>query len=168
MSTPQYDPSFIAPDFSAKDVISGKTITLYEQDLSNGFVIAFICNHCPYVQGVVKEFSSISERLISAGIPVFAIMSNDYSFVVEDSPGNMKKFARRHNFPFPYLIDEDQSIAQAYGAVCTPDFFAFNTDKEMQFRGRINELENAAMEIKEIGSTTVSRSPSQGCSVKWK
>ena len=126
LSTPKFDSKFIAPDFSLIDVVSGETVSLYDQDLPNGFVVAFICNHCPYVQEVIKEFSRVTKNLTEKGIKVFAIMSNNYDFVKLDSPDNMKVFAEQNSFSFPYLVDETQEVAKAYDAICTPDIFGFN------------------------------------------
>jgi len=167
-ATPSYNPNITAANFNLIDVISGTEITLYDQDLSYGFVIGFICNHCPYVQEIITEFVTIAEHLQNQGIPVFAIMSNNYQFVTLDSPENMKLFAQQHNFTFSYLIDENQSIAKKYNAICTPDFFGFNSDKKMQFRGRIQELQQSMLEIAKDGFTQINQSPSRGCSIKWK
>lgn len=168
ISTPQFDPHITASDFNLINVITDKNISLYEQDLSQGFVVAFISNHCPYVQEIISNFVDIAKKLREKGIPVFAVMSNNYHFVQLDSPENMKIFAEQNDFTFPYLIDETQEVAQTYDAVCTPDFFGFNKDKKMQFRGRIEELERAMLEIAEKGTTTIAQSPSRGCSIKWK
>lgn len=168
LSTPQYDQSFTAPDFSLPDVISGKNISLNDSDLSNGFVVAFICNHCPYVQAAIKQFVEAAAMLREQDILVFAIMSNNYTLVEDDSPEHMKEFARLHDFSFPYLVDEDQSVAKAYGAVCTPDFFGFNNERSMQYRGSVEGLSAAMSEIKKTGKGPTEQSCSQGCSIKWK
>ena len=168
LSTPQCDQSFAALDFSLPDVVSGKDVSLNDRDLSNGFVISFICNHCPYVQAVITQFVKTAAALEEQGISVFAIMSNDYVSVEDDSPERMKEFAGLHNFSFPYLVDEDQSVAKAYGAVCTPDFFGFNNERSMQYRGNVEGLRAAMLEIKETGKGPTEQSCSQGCSIKWK
>lgn len=168
LSTPSHDPKIIAPNFVLPDVITGNEVDLSQEDLSRGFVVAFICNHCPYVQELIAEFANTAKRLQKEGIKVFAIMSNNYHFVTMDSPENMKIFAKQNNFTFPYLLDEEQNIAKKYDAICTPDFFGFNKNGEMRFRGQIQELEQAMLEIAENGSTTVTESPSRGCSIKWK
>jgi len=168
ISTPSFDPQFTAPDFSLTDVISGDTINKSEYVADRPYVIAFICNHCPYVQGIITEFVAIAKNLQEQGVAVIAVMSNDYSFVEMDSPEHMREFAQMNNFTFPYLVDENQSVAHNFGAVCTPDFFGFASDHTMQFRGRINELEEAMIQIKESGTTEISQHPSKGCSIKWK
>ena len=168
LSTPQCDKSFTAPDFSLPDVVSGKDVSLGDGDLSNGFVVAFICNHCPYVQAAITQFVETAATLKEQGIPVFAIMSNNYALVADDSPERMKEFADLHNFSFPYLVDEDQSVAKTYGAICTPDFFGFNSERNMHYRGTIEGLNTAMLEIKKTGKAPPKQSPSQGCSIKWK
>ena len=168
LSTPQCDQSFTAPNFSLPDVISGKSVSLNDSDLSNGFVISFICNHCPYVQAAIEQFVKTAAALKEQDIPVFAIMSNNYASVEDDSPERMKEFANLHNFSFPYLVDEDQSVAKAYGAVCTPDFFGFNNERSMHYRGNIEGLGTAMLEIKETGKGPTEQVCSQGCSIKWK
>ena len=168
LSTPQCDQSFTALDFSLPDVISGKDVSLNDGDLSNGFVVSFICNHCPYVQAAIKQFVKTAATLKEQDILVFAIMSNNYVLVEDDSPEHMKEFASLHNFSFPYLVDEDQSVAKAYGAVCTPDFFGFNNERSMQYRGNVEGLSTAMLEIKETGKGPTEQSCSRGCSIKWK
>ena len=150
------------------DVISGKEVSLKDTDTSKGFVAAFICNHCPYVQAMIEQFVETADKLQGQGIPVFAIMSNNYDFVKEDSPENMKTFASEHDFSFPYLVDEDQSVAKAYGAVCTPDIFGFNSEGKMQYRGNSEGLLAAMEQIAETGTGSEKQTASQGCSIKWK
>ncbi|MEM7517359.1 MAG: thioredoxin family protein, partial [Planctomycetota bacterium] len=101
----------------------------------NGLLVAFICNHCPYVQAIADRFIEDAKTLQSEGIGVVAVMSNDYRHLQVDSPPNMKRFADAHGFSFPYLVDEDQSVGQSFGAVCTPDFFGLNSAGELQYRG---------------------------------
>ena len=168
LSTPAYNPNVTAPDFSLTDVVSGEVITPTEQDLSNGFVVAFICNHCPYVLKIIDEFVAVADALAAEGIPLFAVMSNNYEFVPADAPDRMKEFATEHNFAFPYLVDEDQSVARAYDAVCTPDIFGFNAEKQMRYRGNIAGLEAAMQQIKESGTAPENQAASSGCSIKWK
>ena len=107
----------------------GNPYSLEKQLGDKGLLIAFICNHCPYVQAVIGRLVADAQTLQKEGINVLAIMSNDYRYVPADSPDNMKKFARQHGFTFPYLVDENQSVGKAYGAVCTPDFFGFNAPR---------------------------------------
>ncbi len=147
---------------------------------ANGLLIAFICNHCPYVKAVIDRLVEDAKALQSEGVGVLAVMSNDYVKYPDDSPEKMKAFASEHGFTFPYLLDEDQSVARAYDAVCTPDFFGFNRDGELQYRGRIDdarmgdasdrtpELLNAMRQIAETGRGPEQQTPSMGCSIKWR
>ena len=168
LATPNHDPNFTAPDFTLPDVISDQPVSLSAADLSNGFVVIFMCNHCPYVQAALDRLVEAATALEKESIPVFAIMSNNFEFVTEDSPEHMKTFAAAHNFSFPYLVDEDQSVAKAYGAVCTPDIFGFNRDRKMQYRGAVEGLIEAMLLIKETQQGPKAQEPSRGCSIKWK
>ena len=179
LDTPICDFGWKAPNFILKDAY-GKTFTMEDYLGEKGLLIAFICNHCPYVQQVAKRLAEDTKQLMDEGVHVLAIMSNDYQYVEEDSPENMKKFAKRHDFAFPYLVDEDQSVGQKYGAVCTPDFFGFNAKGELQYRGRLDnagmgdastrtpELLNAMRLIAKTGNGPKEQSPSMGCSIKWR
>lgn len=143
-------------------------------------MIAFICNHCPYVQRIADRLAADTQLLMNEGVNVLAIMSNDYRYVEADSPANMQRFAAKHQFAFPYLVDEDQSVGKRYGAVCTPDFFGFNAKGELQYRGRLDdarmgnadnrtpELVNAMRQIAETGQGPKQQTPSMGCSIKWR
>jgi len=146
----------------------------------NGTLIMFICNHCPYVKAVIKEIVQDVKFLENQGIKSAAIMSNDVKNYPEDSFENMISFSKLHNFSFPYLIDESQKIAKDYGAVCTPDFFGYNKNLELQYRGRIRELKDlkpvgngdsdlrTAMKlIVKSGKGPANQIPSMGCSIKW-
>lgn len=176
--TPICDFGWQAPDFTLKDP-RGTTFTMRDHLGENGLLIAFICNHCPYVQRIGERLTEDTKALMDAGINVLAIMSNDYRLVADDSPANMLKFAEQFDFPFPYLVDEDQSVGRAYGAVCTPDFFGFNKDGALQYRGRLDdaragdsegrtrELVNAMTMIAETGQGPREQNPSMGCSIKW-
>lgn len=178
LDTPICDFGWTAPDFTLKDP-DGNSFTMSEQIGEKGLLVAFICNHCPYVQAIAERFTKDTMELIDEGINVLAVMSNDYRHVQADSPANMKQFAERYGFPFPYLVDEDQSVGKAYGAVCTPDFFGFNKDGELQYRGRLDdaktgdpanrtrELVNAMHQIAETGDGPRQQTPSIGCSIKW-
>ena len=121
---------------------ANKKISLNDIKGENGTLIMFICNHCPYVKAVVKDIAEDTKYLETLGIKSAAIMSNDVKNYPEDSFENMVSFSKLHNFSFPYLIDETQKIAKEYGAVCTPDFFGYNKNFELQYRGRIRELKN--------------------------
>ena len=159
----------------------GKIISLEELKGENGILVMFICNHCPYVKAITKDIVEDCNELKKIGINTVAISSNDSINYPEDSFDNMIKFAKKNNFSFPYLIDETQEIAKAYDAVCTPDFFGYNKDLELQYRGRSRELKNlvpvrdgksdlykAMKQIAETGNGPKNQIPSAGCSIKWK
>lgn len=179
LDTPICDFGWPAPDFTLPDT-NGKSHSLSEQLNSNGLLIAFICNHCPYVKAIADRLVNDMAELQAADINVLAIMSNDYQHYPEDSPENMQLFAQQHGFSFPYLIDHDQSVARAYQAVCTPDFFGFNNNGELQYRGRLDnakmateenrnkELVNAMLQIAQTGKGPAEQTASMGCSIKWR
>ena len=145
----------------------------------NGLLIKFICNHCPYVKSIISRIIRDTSELKQAGINSVGIMSNDQTEYEEDSFENMKKMALSHNFPFPYLIDETLEVARAYGAVCTPDFFGYNSKLGLQYRGRLDEsrkesvdgakreLFEAMKQISRTGRGPDHQIPSMGCSIKW-
>ena len=146
----------------------------------NGTLIMFICNHCPYVKAVIKDIVEDVKYLENLGIKSVAIMSNDVKNYPEDSFENMVSFSKLHDFSFPYVIDETQKVAKEYGAVCTPDFFGYNKNLELQYRGRIRELKdlkpvrkgnsdlkNAMELIAKSGKGPTNQVPSMGCSIKW-
>ena len=166
-------------DFNLKSTES-KLVSLDDSKGENGYLIMFICNHCPYVKAVINFLVDDTKYLESIGIKSVAIMSNDTKNYPEDSFENMKKFSDRYNFSFPYLIDETQEIAKKYDAVCTPDFFGYNKNLELNYRGRIRELND----LKPVGSgdsellksmKLIAKTqqgpkeqyPSMGCSIKW-
>ena len=141
----------------------------------------FICNHCPYVQAVTKDIVDHCKELKKLGINTVAICSNDAESHPEDSFENMIEFAKRNKFNFPYLVDETQEIARTYDAVCTPDFFGYNKNLELQYWGRLRELRNlvpvrdgesdllkAMKQIAETGKGPEKQTPSAGCGIKWK
>ena len=157
-----------------------KKVSLDEIKGQNGTLIMFICNHCPYVKAVIKEIVQDAKFLENQGIKSAAIMSNDVKNYPEDSFENMISFSKLHNFSFPYLIDESQQVAKDYGAVCTPDFFGYNNNLELQYRGRIRELKDhkpvstedselriAMKLIATSGKGPVKQTPSMGCNIKW-
>ena len=168
-----------APDFQLPDV-NGNSVSLSDFAGTSGLVVAFICNHCPYVKAVINDFVTDANLLMDEGIGVVAIMSNDYDSYPDDSPQKMIDFAIEHKFGFPYLVDESQDIARRYEAVCTPDLFGFNSDFRLQYRGRLDNLRmerntdrtpdlvNAMLEIKRSGVFTGDQKPSAGCSIKWR
>ena len=147
----------------------------------NGTLIMFICNHCPYVKTIIKDLVKDCSKLKEFGINSLAICSNDYISYPEDSFENMIKFSNDNKFGFPYLIDETQKVAKAYNAVCTPDFFGYNKDLRLQYRGRIREIKKlsplrngdsdlfkAMKQIAETGNGPEDQIPSAGCSIKWR
>ena len=134
--TPVCDYGKKAEDFKLKS-INNELITLNDIKGEKGTLIMFICNHCPYVKSVISALVADCKYLETFGIKSVAIMSNDVTAYPEDSFDNMKTFAKKNNFSFPYLFDEDQTVAKNYGAVCTPDFFGYNENLELQYRGRI-------------------------------
>jgi peroxiredoxin len=169
-----------APDFWLP-ATDGKTYALKDVAGENGTVIVFICNHCPYVKAVIDRLVADARVLMAEGIGFAAICSNDATDYPEDSFANMKRFARAHNFPFPYLHDESQAVARAYGAVCTPDYFGYDKDCRLKYRGRLDEgrtapppagarreLVEAMRAIAATGVGPGDQTPSIGCSIKWK
>ena len=146
----------------------------------NGLLIMFICNHCPYVKAIIRDIVEDCKNLKKEGVNSIAIMSNDTKEYPEDSFENMKIFSKKFNFSFPYLIDETQEVAKEYGAVCTPDFFGYNSKLELQYRGRIRELKDlkpinsgesdlsrAMRLIIKTGKGPKEQIPSMGCNIKW-
>jgi peroxiredoxin len=146
----------------------------------NGTLVMFICNHCPYVKAVIKDIVEDVKFLEDLGIKSVAIMSNDVKNYPEDSFENMISFSKLHNFSFPYLIDDTQKVAKDYDAVCTPDFFGYNKNLELQYRGRIRELKDldpvtqgdsdlrTAMKlVAKSGKGPKNQIPSMGCNIKW-
>jgi peroxiredoxin len=178
--TPVCDFGWKAPSFTLPGT-DGKTYGLEELRGPNGTLVMFICNHCPYVKAVIDRIVRDVKQLRPLGMSAVAISSNDTVHYPEDSFENMKRFAEAHHFGFPYLFDESQDVARAYGAACTPDFFGFNAKLALQYRGRLDASRKEAAPssvrrdlfeaIKEIAST--GRGPSEqiasiGCSIKWK
>jgi len=179
LETPVCDFGRPAPDFALPGV-DGRTWTRDDCKGPNGLLVMFICNHCPYVQAVRERIVRDTRELMTLGVGAVAIMSNDPSDYPEDSFDNMKKVALEYDFPFPYLLDESQAIAKAYGAICTPDFFGYNADLELQYRGRLDEsrkqtaavgarrdLFEGMKRVAETGKGPEHQVPSVGCSIKW-
>lgn len=169
-----------APPFTLLGV-DGKVYGLSDVRGERGTLVMFICNHCPYVIAVVDRIARDAKELASHGIGSVAICANDAVAYPDDSYENMKLFAAAHDFPFPYLHDEDQSVARAYGAICTPDFFGFDAEHGLQYRGRLDasrkqagpadlrrELFTAMKQVAETGEGPKEQVPSMGCSIKWK
>jgi peroxiredoxin len=169
-----------APAFSLPGT-DGETWSLADVAGRNGTVVAFICNHCPYVKAVAPRMVADAEALAAEGIGFVAISANDPSSHPDDSFPNMKLFAEKHGFPFPYLFDESQSVARAYDAACTPEFYGVSKDGVIAYHGRLDEgrkdppptgarreLLDAMRMIAKTGQGPAEQFPSVGCSIKWK
>ena len=179
LQTPVCDFGWNPPDFDLPGV-DGKRHTLASSCGKNGLLVMFICNHCPYVQAIRPRLVKDLTELKTYGINAIAIMSNDPTDYPEDSFEHMKQVAAEFDFPFPYVIDETQEVAKAYGAVCTPDFFGFNANLKLQYRGRFDasrketapdssrDLFNAMLLVAQTGQGPQEQIPSIGCSIKWK
>ena len=168
-------PTFVLPG------VDGRRWDLDAARGSNGLLVMFICNHCPYVKSIREKLVRDCEQLKEHGIGSIAIMANDPSDYPEDSFENMGNVARQYAYPFPYVIDSSQQVARAYGAVCTPDFFGYDRNLRLRYRGRLDaagakrtnepmrrDLYEAMVEVAETGTTTSEQIPSIGCSIKWK
>ena len=168
-----------AKDFNLLST-ENKKISLNEVKGENGTLIMFICNHCPYVKAVIKDIVQDAKFLETLGIKSVAIMSNDVKKYPEDSFENMLSFSKDHNFSFPYIIDKTQKVAKEYDAVCTPDFFGYNKNLELQYRGRIRELKDlkpiskgesdlriAMKLVAASGKGPTKQLPSMGRNIKW-
>ncbi len=180
LQPPVCDFGWKARDFSLEGT-DGKTYSLADASGPKGTLVMFICNHCPYVKAIVDRLVRDAREIQGLGVGVIAIMTNDPSDYPEDSFDNMKATARANGFTFPYIIDETQKVGRAYGAICTPDFFGFNADLELQYRGRFDssrkdpgpvdakrELFEAMRLIAETGQGPRHQIPSMGCSIKWR
>jgi peroxiredoxin len=160
--------------------VDGKRYTLQNARGKNGLLVMFICNHCPYVKSIRERIVRDTRELLQYGVNSIAIMSNDPAEYAEDSFDNMRQVALQFDFPFPYVLDESQQIAKDYGAVCTPDFFGFNANFELQYRGRLDasrkdavadasrDLFNAMVQVAQTGQGPQEQIASMGCSIKWK
>ena len=177
--TPICDFGKKAEEFNLKS-IDNKIVSLKDIQGKNGTLIMFICNHCPYVKAIIKNLINDCNELRSIGINAAAICSNDVKNYPEDSFEKMIEFAKENKFEFPYLHDETQKVAQNYGAVCTPDFFGYNNNLELQYRGRMRELKDlkpvnngesdlllALKQIATSGNGPKNQIPSMGCNIKW-
>tara|TARA_Y100000591_G_scaffold224795_1_gene195948 strand:+ start:223 stop:777 length:555 start_codon:yes stop_codon:yes gene_type:complete len=177
--TPICDFGKKAEEFNLKS-IDNKIISLKDIQGKNGTLIMFICNHCPYVKAIIKNLINDCNELRNIGINAAAICSNDVKNYPEDSFEKMIEFAKENKFEFPYLHDETQKVAQNYGAVCTPDFFGYNNNLELQYRGRMRELKDlkpvnngesdlllALKQIATSGNGPKNQIPSMGCNIKW-
>jgi thiol-disulfide isomerase/thioredoxin len=170
-----------APYFNLPDTISGQMKSLHELKSDKATVIMFICNHCPFVKHVQKELVKLVNDYIPKGISFVAISSNDVAAYPDDSPARMKEVAKQFSYPFPYLYDESQDIARAYGAACTPDFYIFDKDLKCVYRGQIddsrpsNEIPVTGKDIRAAldailagKAVSAEQKPSIGCNIKWK
>lgn len=180
LTTPAPSTGAPAVDFELPGV-DGRRHTLGSVSGPNGLVVMFICNHCPYVKAVIDRICCDAREVQKLGFGVAAVMSNDAIEYPEDSLANMQRVASEMDFPFPYLHDDTQRVARAYGAVCTPDFFGFNADLKLQYRGRLDasgrlpapagcrrELVEAMRLIAETGCGPREQNASIGCSIKWR
>jgi peroxiredoxin len=177
--TPIVDRSFQLPDFTLPGV-DGKTYSRDDVMGPNGLLVIFMCNHCPYVKAVEDRILRDVRDLQEYGIGSVAIMANDPADYPEDSFDNLKSRAEEKAYPMPYLFDETQEVAQRFGAVCTPDFFGFNADGYLQYRGRLDESRKEAVpdarrelfegmkQVAQTGEGPEDQIPSMGCSIKWK
>lgn len=170
-----------APNFKLLDTVSGTHKSLAELKGSKGTVIMFICNHCPFVIHVNEQLVSLAKTYMEKGIKFVAISSNDIVNYPQDSPDLMKETAQRLGYPFPYLYDETQEVARSYDAACTPDFYLFNSDLSLVYRGQLDDsrpgngipvtgsdLRTALDQL--LGGEKISerQKPSIGCNIKWK
>lgn len=180
IETPVCEFGLPAIDFSLPGV-DGRTWTLADCRGPRGLLVMFICNHCPYVKAVRDRIVRDTRELRELGVHAVAIMSNDPAQYPEDSFANMQQVATEFDFPFPYLLDESQAVAKAYGAVCTPDFFGYDADLGLQYRGRLDasrkeaapadvrrDLFEAMRQVAETGKGPQAQIPSIGCSIKWR
>lgn len=179
-TTPVCDFGLPAPAFDLPGT-DGRRHALASARGPKGLLVMFICNHCPYVQAILPRLLRDTRALAAEGIGSIAIMANDPTDYPEDSWDNMVRVARELDFPFPYVLDESQEVARAFGAVCTPDFFGYNADLQLQYRGRLDastkdaappdarrELFEAMREVAISGRGPAQQVPSMGCSIKWK
>lgn len=171
----------IAPDFSLPDTVSGKTVSLHDVVGEKGLVVMFLCNHCPYVIHVNPEIVRVANDYLPKGIGFVGISSNDVEKYPDDAPGKMKIHAEKNGYPFAYLYDETQAVAKAYDAACTPDFYVFDKDLRLVYRGRLDDSRprsgnpltgrdlraalDAVLEGREVPAVQY---PSAGCNIKWK
>lgn len=180
LQTPVCDFGLPAIDFNLPGV-DGKQWTLADCRGENGLLVMFICNHCPYVQAIRERIVRDTAELKGLGVNSVAIMSNDPTLYEEDSFENMVRVAQQYRFPFPYLMDETQTVARQYGAICTPDFFGYNADLALQYRGRLDasgkaaapedvrrDLFEAMRQVAITGKGPEEQIPSIGCSIKWR
>ena len=170
-----------APSFTLPDTVTGNDITLHDENTYIGTLLLFICNHCPFVVHVQEELAKLGHDFAEKNIRVIAISSNDVENYPQDRPDLMKVFAKENNFNFPYLYDEDQSVAKAYDAACTPDIYLYDGDLKLYYRGRLDrsrpgndipvtgeDIRAAAQSLIDGESAPEKQHPSAGCNIKWK
>jgi len=170
-----------APPFALPDAVTGKIVTLENFTAAPALLVAFLCNHCPYVKHILEGFVAFARELKPRGLAVVAISANDISSYPEDSPEQMQRIATLKGFTFPYLYDESQQVAKAYQAVCTPDFFLFDREQRLRYRGQFDGSRpgsNTAVTGADLRAATETllqgrpvqpeQTPSVGCSIKWK
>lgn len=170
-----------APRFALPDAVTGKIVTLESFTAAPALLVAFLCNHCPYVKHILEGFTAFARELKSRGLAVVAISANDISSYPEDSPEQMQRIATLKGFTFPYLYDESQQVAKAYQAVCTPDFFLFDREQRLRYRGQFDgsrpgsktavtgaDLRAATEALLQGRPVPPEQTPSVGCSIKWK
>ncbi len=180
LETPICDFGWAAPEFNLPGT-DGRDWSVQQCMGENGLLVMFICNHCPYVKAIQERLVRDCQALQDIGINSVAIMSNDPADYPEDSFENMRAVAQSFAYPFPYLFDETQAVAKAYNAVCTPDFFGFNKDFALQYRGRLDasgrepaapdvrrDLYEAMQQVAQTGQGPQAQIPSMGCSIKWR
>ncbi|MDR8393544.1 thioredoxin family protein [Aliifodinibius sp. S!AR15-10] len=170
-----------APNFSLTDVVTNDTVSLSDFEDSRALLVIFMCNHCPYVKNIKEALVDFANEYEEKGLAVVAISSNDVENYPDDSPKKMVEDAEKFGYPFPYLYDETQEVAKAYKAACTPDFFLFNEDRELVYRGQFDDsrpgnnkpvtgkdMREAVDKVLEDGSIIEDQKPSMGCNIKWK
>ena len=170
-----------APRFALRDAVSGRTVKLDEFVSSGALLVAFICNHCPFVKHILDGFVAFARDFAPRGLAIVAISSNDVASYPADAPEEMKRVAESKGFVFPYLYDESQEVAKAYQAVCTPDFFLFDRERRLVYRGQFDrsrpssaipvtgsDLRAAAEAVLSGRPISKEQTPSVGCSIKWK
>ena len=179
LDTPICDFDWQAPAFTLFDP-DGASHSLDSLMGEKGLLVTFICNHCPYVKAIIHRLVADAAALREDGINTVAIMPNNFASYPDDSPPKMRDFAARHGFGFPYLVDNTQEVARAWGAICTPDFFGLNAKGELQYRGRLDdaargdasnrtaELLTAMHQVARTGAGPADQIASMGCSIKWK
>lgn len=174
------DLGMVAPEFALQDA-DGETYSLFEKTIDKGLLVIFMCNHCPYVKHILEKLVSNIRYYQQKGIEVVAINSNDFGAYPDDNPEKMKELAESHNISFPYLVDDTQAVARSYKAACTPDFFLFDADKKLVYRGQFDsarpkstaaisgeDLSNAIDVLVKGGDPVEEQRPSMGCNIKWK